>query len=216
MVMKQAVFITFEGIDGAGTTTQSELLSHWFRIQGTPFHLTREPSEGRAGKLIREYLSGSVDAPDIDLYYHSLALLFAADRLDHVAREICPCLERGLAVISDRYLLSSLVYQSLHCDQKWVKTINEQALKPDLTLLLDLPAETAMERLARRNLFSSNEIYETLDQQQRIRELYLKSARDLYSEMEILVIEAAEEQQQVHEQVIRRIRSRLERSEDKQ
>ena len=207
--MPKGMFIALEGIDGSGTTTQARLLAEWFAGRKLPVYSTFEPSSGRVGKLIREYLSGRVDAPDVDRHFHSLALLFAADRLDHLAREVEPRLREGVHVISDRYLLSSTVYQSLHCEPSWVAAINAEAVPPSLTVLIDLPAEVAMERLARRNLFEASEIYETLEQQEKLRERYLNAARELSLGQEILVVDGAADQAAVHQKIAAMVESRL-------
>jgi len=207
--MAKGMFIVFEGIDGAGTTTQTRMLVDRLTSDGHPARLTFEPSGGRIGKLIRDYLSGSIDIADTDRHFHSLALLFAADRLDHLSREVEPRLEKGDVVVSDRYLLSSLVYQSLHCDREWVVEINREAVNPDITFLLDLPVDMAMERLARRNLFKNDDIYETAEQQERIRELYVRSARELYSDQEIIVLDGSADPEIVHEKVMRKLRPDL-------
>lgn len=204
------MFIVLEGIDGAGTTTQAKLLAEWFAAEGRAAHLTYEPSSGRIGRLIREYLSGAVDAPDPDRHFHQLALLFAADRMDHLAREVAPRLAEGVHVISDRYVLSSLVYQSLHCDPQWVRAINAFAPAPDLTFLLDLPAELAMERIARRSLFTPAEIYETRDQQERLRKLYLQTAADLFTDQTIITIDGSPPVPDVHARIIAQLKTRLE------
>lgn len=207
--MKPGMFIALEGIDGAGTTTQAGLLADWFKQRGLPFHRTWEPSPGRVGRIIREYLSGSVDAPDLDRHYHCMALLFAADRLDHLAREVEPRLRNGRHVITDRYLLSSLVYQSLHCDPEWVKAVNAEAVPAHLTFLLDLPVELALERLARRSLFVNPEIYETEDQLEKIKQLYLEAARSLYTDHEIVVVNGAAEPEAVHAEIVGLLDPRL-------
>ena len=203
------MFIVLEGIDGAGTTTQAHRLAGWFAARALPAYLTAEPSGGRVGRLIREYLAGAVDAPDPDRHFHQLALLFAADRLDHLAREVEPRLRQGLHVISDRYVLSSLVYQSLHCDPQWVRAINAQAPAPDLTFLLDLPAELAMERIARRSLFTPAEIYETVEQQERLRALYLQAATDLFPDQQIILIDGALPPDQVHQLIVAQLQRRI-------
>lgn len=203
------MFIVFEGIDGAGTTTQTALLAEWFSARNLAAHRTWEPSAGRIGLLIREYLKGAVDAPDVDRHYHSLALLFAADRLDHLAREVEPRLMEGAHVISDRYVLSSLAYQSLHCDPLWVKSINAEARRPNLTFFLEVPVATAMARIARRSLFAGTEIYETAEQQARILELYRQAVRDLYSDQEIIVIPGSDDPQAVHRLVLAQLEPRL-------
>jgi dTMP kinase len=207
--MKPGMFIVFEGIDGAGTTTQAKLLADWFGEKGKPCRLTWEPSQGRIGKMIREYLAGTVDVPDVDRHYHALALLFAADRLDHLAREVEPRLREGTHVISDRYALSSLVYQSLHCDPAWVRSVNGEAIRPHVTFLLDVPVDMALTRLARRNLFTISEIYETEEQLTKIRELYLKAAREMVSEHNIIVIDGGASVEEVQRQILIQLEPRL-------
>jgi dTMP kinase len=211
--MKSGMFIALEGIDGAGTTTQARRLSEWFAARALPAFATFEPSAGRIGRLIREYLAGKVDAPDVDRHFHTLALLFAADRLDHLAREVEPRLGSGIHVVSDRYLLSSLVYQSLHCAPDWVAAINGEAPPPSLTLLLDLPAESAMERLARRGLFEPAEIYETIEQQAKLRERYLEAARRLSLSQDIVVIDGSGEPAAVGAQIAAQVERRLKNRE---
>lgn len=203
------MFIAVEGIDGAGTSTQSDLIAEWLRQKNIAVHKTWEPTEGRIGRIIREYLSGADGVPDLDRHYHVLALLFAADRLDHLGREIEPRLAEGISVVSDRYVLSSLVYQSLHCDHKWVWSINSEAVAPHVTFLVDVPAELGMERIARRSLFTKTDIYETLDSLEKLRKRYLKATGELYPHQEILVIDGADEPEKVLERIIHQLEPRL-------
>ena len=138
--------VVIEGIDGAGSTTQSRMLIEWLRKAGIPSELTSEPSMWPIGATIREHLSRRIElgGPQAE------ALAFAADRMDHVISEIAPALERGVTVVTDRYYLSSLAYQSLACDMGWVLEINRFALRPDLTIFLSVPVEVGMERLSSR------------------------------------------------------------------
>jgi dTMP kinase len=159
-------FIALEGLDGAGTTTQLERLSAHL---GARLHATREPSTGPIGREIRRHLQGPVDGVQLDPA--ALALLFAADRLDHLRREIEPQLERGVHVISDRYLLSSLAYQTLGVCRQDVVAYNARARRPDLTLFVDVPVEIAEARRARRG--GAAEIFEERALQARVREAYL-------------------------------------------
>lgn len=207
--MKEGMFIVVEGIDGAGTSTQAVLLAEWFAACGLAAHRTWEPSGGRVGGLIREYLSGAVEVPDVDRHYHVLALLFAADRLDHLAREVEPRLREGIHVISDRYLLSSLAYQVLHCAPEWVAAINAEVRKPHLTFLLDLPVDIAMERLSRRSFFTATEIYETAEQLEKIRGLYLQAVRELAVDQEIVVIDGRPGPGDVHRAILAQLTPRL-------
>ncbi len=139
-------FIVLEGIDGAGTTTQARRLAAALTARGIDCHTTREPSDGPIGALVRASLAAGGPAFDAA----GRALLFAADRLHHVAAEIDPHLARGAWVVSDRYLLSSLAYQGLDCDEAWVRAINRYARAPDRTILLDVPAEEAVRRIRAR------------------------------------------------------------------
>ena len=138
--------IVIEGIDGAGSTTQSEMLTDWLRGIGIPSTLTSEPSRGPIGITIREHLARRIElgGPAAE------ALAFAADRMDHVVSEIVPALERGVTVVTDRYYLSSLAYQALGCDLNWLLKVNGFALRPDLTVFLAVPAAVGMERLRGR------------------------------------------------------------------
>lgn len=148
-ILDQPRFLVLEGIDGSGTTTQRGRVAERLRSRGHRVHETREPSDGRIGKLTRELLAVVPGEPrTVDAA--GLALLFAADRLEHLAREIEPALARGELVLCDRYVISSWVYQSLDCDPAWVRTLNQHARWPDLTFVFDLPAELALARVAAR------------------------------------------------------------------
>lgn len=161
----KGIFWTLEGIDGSGTTTQTHQLVGWLEGRGENALFTCEPTGGRIGKLLRSILRGEESyAPA------AVALLFAADRLDHVEREIAPARERGLHVICDRYVYSSLAYQSLGEPLAWVAGINAQAPEPDLTVYLRVPAETAAERRAQRG--EPDELYDALALQRAIAARY--------------------------------------------
>ncbi|MGJ0203128.1 dTMP kinase [Leucobacter sp. gxy201] len=144
------LFITLEGGDGAGKTTQAELLEVWLAERGHEVVRTREPGGTRLGVEVRRLLLhggdeiGAVDA-------RAEALLYAADRAQHVAKVVRPGLERGAVVVQDRYIDSSLAYQGAGrvLDVDDVRRLSEWAtegLSPDLTVLLDIDPETAAER----------------------------------------------------------------------
>lgn len=140
-------FIVLEGIDGSGTTSQCRALAAVIEARSAhPVLITHEPSSGSIGRLIRARLAA--DSAPLDP--HAMALLFAADRLDHVQNEIEPVLAAGGTVLCDRYLLSSWTYQALSCDRAWVETINRVARWPDLTFVIDVPVDVAQARIARR------------------------------------------------------------------
>jgi dTMP kinase len=140
-------FIVLEGIDGSGTTTQLARLTAHLRGLGRRVHATREPSDGPVGRLIREILLGGHRGPDgAEVDGRAMALLFAADRRDHLRREIEPALAAGIDVVTDRYLLSSLAYQAEEAERDWVAGLARAVRPPDLTLLLDVPVSVAAAR----------------------------------------------------------------------
>jgi len=146
------LFIVLEGIDGSGTTTQLERLTAQLRARGRRALATREPSTGPIGRLLREILLGKHLNPDgSKLDGRAMALLFAADRRDHLTREIEPALAAGMDVVSDRYLLSSLAYQAVEADRAWVAHLAEGVRAPDLTFLLDVDVRTAASRRQQAN-----------------------------------------------------------------
>ena len=174
-------FIVFEGIDGAGTTTQADILAKDLRVERRVVHPTREPSSGPIGSLLRLALTGR-NTFSSTYFAHTMALLFAADRLDHLACEIEPHLREGTIVISDRYDLSSIAYQSATAGAgqaefaRWVRELNRHARRPDLTIILDVAPEVADKR--RRTRTAALELYEDAALQARLAELY-RTASDL-------------------------------------
>lgn len=152
MTARRGRFLVLEGLDGAGTTTQSRRLAERLRATGRRVHVTAEPSAGPLGGLARLVLSrrlGGAPGSASGFDPGALALLFAADRLDHVAAEIAPRLDAGEDVVCDRFTLSSLAYQSLTCgDVAWVEAVNARARTPDLTLFLRVTPEVALARRA--------------------------------------------------------------------
>lgn len=145
------MFIVFEGLDGAGTTTQSAILAQKLRNERTRVITTHEPSTGPFGVTIRQALQKRLLQPDgqpIDPV--ALALLFAADRIDHLRSTVEPALHDGQTVISDRYVHSSLAYQGATIDPRWVDAINAKARTADLVIWLDVPVDTCWARVASR------------------------------------------------------------------
>ncbi|MEU6365413.1 dTMP kinase [Streptomyces sp. NPDC046931] len=141
-------FIALEGGDGAGKSTQAEALAEWIRAKGHEVVLTREPGATPVGKRLRSIL---LDVSSAGLSHRAEALLYAADRAEHVDTVVRPALERGAVVISDRYIDSSVAYQGAGRDLSptEIARINRWAtngLVPHLTVLLDVAPETARER----------------------------------------------------------------------
>ena len=164
----QRRFVAIEGIDGSGGTTQAKRLTEWLRSQGAGVQLTCEPSDGPVGLFIRRALTPS--DPAARLGDGVLPLLFAADRRDHLDREILPALERGHWVVTDRYYHSSLAYQSAAIGLAAVAALNAAFRAPDLTLYLDLDPQVALQRIQARG--GAPERFEALDRLRNVRDAY--------------------------------------------
>ena len=146
----RGLFVVFEGLDGAGTTTQSALLAEALREHGVNVELTAEPSRGPIGSTVRAALEGR-----LELDASAMALSFAADRLDHLfnpVNGILNALAGGTWVISDRYVLSSIAYQSTQSlPIEWLVSINSFAVPPDLTVFVDTSVNVCIDRIQRRS-----------------------------------------------------------------
>jgi dTMP kinase len=198
-------FVVIEGIDGAGTTTQVGRLVDRLRKKNIQVRGTREPSDGPVGTLIRQVLAGRVVVPGGRAPgWGTMALLFAADRVDHVEAEIEPALAVGAVVISDRYDASSLAYQSVTSGGggdvavKWIAEINRQARRPDLTVVLDVSADVAGARREARG--EPSQLYEQNETQRALAVFYKDLARYLPQDR-IVLIDASGTADQVEEAV---------------
>ncbi|HEY0483069.1 MAG TPA: dTMP kinase, partial [Kofleriaceae bacterium] len=169
--------IVLEGLDGAGTTTQARRLTEYLRAHGQPAHLTREPSDGPIGRLIREMLTGHHSLPDQAIAQSTFGLLFAADRLDHIQREVEPQLAAGNTVISDRWYHSSLAYQGTGAERDWIATLNARARRPDLTIFLEVRPEVAAKR--RVDAGRVQELFEDLRMQEEVAAGYKATISEL-------------------------------------
>jgi dTMP kinase len=196
-VKERGAFIVIEGLDGSGKTTQAKLLAAKLR-QSHHAVYTFEPSQGRIGTFIR---NGCL-YEDKRLHAEVEALLFAADRVEHVENEIKPALEEGCLVISDRYIYSSLAYQgSAGISQTWIETLNEYALKPDFAVFIDVSPETVLKRLERRK-----SVMETLGTQRCVREIYLKFVK----KGELIAVDGDKPEAEVFEALLAQVSKFLE------
>jgi dTMP kinase len=165
--MSGGTLVVLEGLDGAGTTTQARRLVDDLTAAGRAAHLTREPSDGPVGRLLREMLTGGHALPGGGaISQATFSLLFAADRMDHLAREVEPALARGAVVVSDRWYHSSLAYQGTGAERAWILELNRAARRPDLTILLRVPPETAAARRVAAG--RAQELFEDLPMQTRV------------------------------------------------
>lgn len=198
------VFITFEGGDGAGKTTQLQLLTAWLEQHGHPYVLTREPGGTDVGLELRDIIlhrKGFL-APRAE------ALLYAADRAHHVHTVVRPALERGDVVVQDRFFDSSVAYQGAGrvLSETEVRDLSLWAvenLRPNLTIVLDVPADVAR---ARRD--STRDVYDRLEAEaddfhERVREAYRRLAEE--EPDRIVIIDGQLAADEIHQQVIDRV-----------
>jgi dTMP kinase len=190
------LFITFEGGDGTGKSTQVRLLTEWLIEQGRAVVTTREPGGTEVGTALREIVlhhRGEVDP-------RAEALLYAADRAQHIGTLVRPALERGDVVVQDRYIDSSVAYQGAGrvLDAAEIKRISLWAtgdLIPDLTVLLDLPGDVARARLAKEQKTFDRLENEHDDFHERVRDGFLQLAAD--EPHRFLVVDATQEIDQI-------------------
>ena len=200
------LFITFEGIEGCGKTTQIGHLTSFFKKNRHPFLLTREPGGTKVGEKIRRILLSSDNSgiePMAELF------LYIADRIQHYRQVIVPALREGKVVLCDRFADATTVYQGFGrgLDLAWIEEIHARSLeniKPDLTFLLDLTVEVGLKRAWRRlKKDQSREDRfekEAMDFHQRIREGYLTLARK--EPARIIVLDGMKDEQTLHREIV--------------
>ena len=169
-------FIVFEGIDGSGTTTQSNLLKKYLLEQGKNAILTAEPTEGEIGKLLRKALQNDIFFLDNERRYdQQMALLFAADRHYHIFNQtdgILKFLKEGYYVIATRYYFSSIAYNASNTeDFNWISQLNSNFPQPDILIYIDVPVDFSLERISKRK---SLEIYEKREKLLNVSSNYLE------------------------------------------
>ena len=195
--MKKGMLICIEGIDASGKTTQAKLLVKNLNDMGYEAVYTSEPTKGFFGQILRQkILYGNERVPAV-----VEALLFALDRLEHVEKEIKPALEKEKIVVSDRYLYSSIAYQgAAGLDPAWIEEINRWAIKPDLAIYLDVPAEVVIKRLKRKR-----SVMETLENQRRVRNIYLR----LVKEGMLLLVDGNRPIEEIEREILEIVMKRL-------
>jgi dTMP kinase len=198
-------FVVLEGIDGSGTTTQVARLAARLRGGGRSTHTTREPSDGPVGTLVRQILTGRMVIPGGGAPgWATMALLFAADRMDHVECDIVPVLANGGVVIADRYDASSLAYQSVSSGGEarealeWIRVINRYVRRPDLTIVLDVAPDAAAQRRLLRG--EAAQIYDQSEVQHALSVFYRELARHMPDDR-VIVLDGAGTVEEVHERV---------------
>jgi dTMP kinase len=170
-------FISLEGGEGAGKSTQAALLAEWLRDRGCAVLVTREPGGSRRAEVLREFLLGGSVAP---FGADAEALVFALARADHLAETIRPALQRGEWVVSDRFHDSTWAYQGaagVAADRlAWLDDVALRGFRPDLTLILDLPVEVGLLRATSRGLPADRFEADTVQQHEARRQAFLQIA----------------------------------------
>jgi dTMP kinase len=190
-------FICVEGLDGCGKTTQTKLLVKRLKKLGYDTVYTAEPSRGRIGMFIKRYcLHGEKRISAI-----IEALLFAADRFEHVEKEVIPALDREKIVVSDRYVYSSLAYQgAAGLDLKWIEMVNEHTIRPDLAIFVDVEPEAVIRRLKPRK-----SVMEDLETQHKVREVYMS----FVDNGELVKINGSKSKREVADDVLKLVLKRV-------
>ena len=203
-------FITFEGVEGSGKSTQINLLAERLEENGKEVVLTREPGGTKLGEKIRDLL---LDPDNIDIDDRAEILLYAADRAQHVKKKIIPALNEGKIVLADRYFDSNIAYQGYgrKLEMKMVRKINEWVIRdvwPDLTILLDIDPKLGLERA--RNL-SSDKKGDRLEQEiitfyENVRQGYLDLAEE---ENRFVKINGKQKARQINSEIFQIVKERL-------
>jgi dTMP kinase len=200
---KRGIFITVEGIDGTGKSTQLRLLADWLRRQGYKLLLTREPGGTRVGEQIRKIL---LDSRNSELSSLTELLLMYAARQQHLEEVVRPALNRGEIVLSDRFNDASLAYQGYgrQLGKSPIRLLDGLVCggtEPDLTLILDVPVRTALARASKRDGRRGQQRFESqgLRFHDRVRKGYLKIAED--QPRRVQVIRASDPVQAVRDRI---------------
>ncbi len=199
----EGVFISFEGGEGSGKSTQTKLLKEWLEKNGEAVLLTREPGGTPLGNQLREIL---LDNKTGLISPRAEALMYAADRANHVFAKIRPALDKGEIVITDRYFDSSVAYQGagrvlLPAEVARISRWATESLTPTLTIIMDLPAEIGLARLDSTDRLES----EPLAFHERVRQEYLNLANT--DPERFMIVDASLAIEQIHEIIIERVGS---------
>ena len=194
-------FIVFEGIDGAGKTTQINLLANYLREEGRAVYCTAEPTETVSGGLLRDALSGASRRTVCEM-----AAMFVFDRINHNVNPvngIQKMLADGFDVICDRYYYSSLAYQGSGTDPEWVSNMNlncPEIMRPDICVFLDLTPEQSMARINRNR--ATQEIYENEEKLTQVRNQFYCVFEQLRERDNIQIVNAYRSVEEIHADIV--------------
>ena len=198
---KRGRFIVFEGIDGAGKTTQINLLAKYLAEQGRAVYCTAEPTESVSGGLLRDALSGVSRRTICEM-----AAMFVFDRINHninPVNGIQKMLADGFDVICDRYYYSSLAYQGSGTDPEWVSNMNlncPEIMRPDVCIFLDLTPEQSMARINRNR--ATQEIYENEEKLTQVRNQFYRVFEQLRERDNIQIVDAYRSVEEIHQDIV--------------
>ena len=198
---KRGRFIVFEGIDGAGKSTQINLLANYLREQGRAVYCTAEPTESVSGGLLRDALAGVTRRTICEM-----AAMFVFDRINHNVNPvngIQKMLNDGFDVICDRYYYSSLAYQGSGTDPDWVSGMNlncPEIMRPDVCIFLDLTPEQSMARINRNR--ATQEIYENEEKLTQVRNQFYSVFEQLRERDNIQIVDAYRSVEDIHKDIV--------------
>lgn len=203
----KGIFITFEGIEGCGKSTQAKLLAEYLQKRGIEVLSTREPGGPKISEEIREILLSNAND---EMIPRTEVLLYMASRSQHTGEWIIPALKSGKIVISDRYFDSTIAYQGAarKIERKIIDTLTTFAtfgLKPDITFLVDLPVEVGLSRIEQNNADRLER--ESLDFHRKVRAGFLKIAeqeKDRY-----IILNGADTVNEIHREIIKKIDEKI-------
>ncbi len=205
--MKKSYFITFEGIEGAGKSTQAKMLYQYLKERKIESILTREPGGTDLGRKIREILltpTQEIFPPNAEL------MLYEADRNIHVHNVIKPNLKEGITVICDRFIDSTLAYQGYArgLDIKLIKELNNiatEGLMPDITFLIDIPVEEGLKRIKKEREIDRIE-QENINFHKRLREGFLKIAEE--NKERIIIIDGMNAPEKIFNTILEKLKEK--------
>jgi dTMP kinase len=181
------MFIAVEGIDGSGKSTTIKELKKFLEKKGHTVVQTAEPTNLSIGRLIRDELKNSEN--NTPLLHEKLALMFAADRLDHLQKRIWPALKEKKTVLTDRYFFSSVAYQSTNVSYEWVKGVNRFATLPNILVFIDVKIDKALERI--KKFRDDTELYETKDFLTDIDNNYRRIIKDFEDRLKVVFLDGS-------------------------
>ncbi len=197
----KGLFITFEGIEGCGKSTQAKLLSEYLEKKGYNVFLTREPGGPKISEEIRNLL---LSTKNKEMLPETEVLLYMASRSQHTGEWIIPALEKGQIVISDRYYDSTLAYQGAarKIDIKLIDTITKFAtfeLKPDITFLVDLPAEIGLSRISKQD--ADRLEMESIEFHKKVRVGFIEIAKR--EKKRYIIVDGTESVEKIHSKIVK-------------